>query len=83
MSVFDSETPIIAKIDEVAASQKTRLFDIYALGPLLLYASTRKTVLGPWTKRALFISGIMTIAYNWKKYRSIETDLKKAVADVS
>jgi hypothetical protein len=71
----------LAKIDELAASQKIRLFDIYALGPVLIYAATRKTPLGRWTKRTLFVAGIMTIVYNWKKYRTIDADLKKAVQD--
>jgi hypothetical protein len=79
MSVFDEG---LSKFDELAASQKVRLFDIYALGPALIYAATRKAPLGRWTKRTLFIAGVMTIVYNWKRYRSIKTDLEKAVANV-
>ncbi len=79
MSVFEST---LSKVDTLAAAQRVRLFDIYALGPVLLYASTRKAPLGRWTKRTLFIAGIMTIVYNWKKYRSMDADLKKAIQNV-
>lgn len=79
MSIFDSG---LSTMDTLAATQKVRLFDIYALGPILLYAATRKEKLGPWTKRTIFVAGVMTIVYNWKKYRTIEADLKTAVANV-
>lgn len=70
------------KIDELAASQKVRLFDIYALGPVLIYAATRKEKLGRWTKRSLFVAGVMTIVYNWHRYRTIKNDLTKALENV-
>lgn len=79
MSAFDSE---LTALDTLAASQKVRLFDVYALGPVLLYAATRKAPLGRWTKRALFTAGIMTIVYNWSKYRTIKQDLERAVNNV-
>lgn len=72
----------LQKIDELAAAQRVRLFDIYALGPVLLYAATRKQPLGRWTKRTLFVAGIMTIVYNWKKYRTIRQDVERAVQNV-
>ena len=79
MSVFDSS---VAEMDALAATQKVRLFDIYALGPVLLFAATRTKPLGRWTRRTLFVAGVMTIVYNWKKYRTVETDLKKAIQNV-
>lgn len=86
MSLFDSSLSTVdsglSTMDSLAASQKVRLFDIYALGPVLLYAATRKAPLGRWTKRTLFVAGIMTIVYNWKRYRTVEQDLKKAVQNV-
>jgi hypothetical protein len=74
MSVFDSA---MNEVDSLAATQKVRLFDVYALGPVLLYAATRKAPLGRWTKRTLFVAGVMTIVYNWKRYRTIKQDLEK------
>ncbi len=79
MSAIESS---LTDFDALAASQKVRLFDIYALGPVLLYAATRKAPLGRWTKRTLFVAGIMTIVYNWKRYRSIKTDFEKVVNNV-
>lgn len=69
-------------MDTLAAAQRVRLFDVYALGPVLLYAATRKAPLGRWTKRTLFVAGVMSIVYNWSKYRSISADLKKALPHV-
>ena len=73
---------VIETVDALAESQKVRLFDIYALGPFLLYAATRKAPLGRWTKRTLFVAGVMTIVYNWKRYRSLEATLKEAIQNV-
>lgn len=74
---------LINQFDDLAKSQKVRLFDIYALGPVMIYAATRKKPLGNWTRRALFVSGIMTIVYNWHKYRTIEKDLKANVSKLT
>ncbi len=68
---------VIEDVDALAAAQPKRKFDIYALGPLLLYAATRKERLGPWTKRAIFVAGCMTIVYNWKAYREASDVLKQ------
>ncbi len=76
MSAFDSA---LTEVDTLAASQKVRLFDVYALGPFLLYAATRKAPLGRWTKRTLFVAGVMSIVYHWNKYRSIKSDLANVV----
>lgn len=72
----------MSEMDSLAKAQKVRLFDIYALGPVLIYAATRKQPLGRWTKRTLFVAGIMTIVYNWSKYRTVKQDLAKAIKDV-
>lgn len=79
MSVFETA---LQEADALAAAQRVRLFDVYALGPVLLYAATRKAPLGRWTKRTLFVAGIMTIVYNWSKYRTMKTDLETAVKNV-
>lgn len=67
----------IENFDALAAAQPVRKFDIYALGPLMLYAATRKSKLGPWTRRSLFVAGCMTIVYNWKAYREASNVLKQ------
>lgn len=68
--------PILDQIDTLASEQPRRKFDIYALGPFMLYAATRKKALGPWARRTLFVAGIMTIVYNWKAYREAVDVLK-------
>lgn len=75
MSVYES-------FDTLAKTQKIRLFDIYFLGPFLLYAATRKGPLSKWSKRTLFVGGCMTVVYNWSKYRTVKEDLTKGLKDV-
>lgn len=75
MSVYDN-------FESLAKTQKVRLFDIYALGPFLLYAATRKSPLGRWTKRTMFVAGCMTMVYNWQKYKTLKQDLSEEVKRV-
>lgn len=58
-------------IEAAARDQKARAFDIYALGPLLIYASfaSGKGALGRWPRRALFTAGAFAILYNLGAYR--------------
>ena len=67
---------------ELANEQKVRVFDIYALGPLLIYAALQKKPLGTWTRRSLFVAGVFTLIYNYKKYQSLVPDLKKEIQNV-
>ncbi len=65
---------IMDSIDQLAAQQKTRAFDIYLLGPFLVWAAMQKKPLGYWTKKTLFVAGVMTVFYNWKAYRDAEKE---------
>ena len=49
-------------------TEQVRAFDIYVLGPFLVWAAFQGK-LGPWAKRALFVSGVMTTFYNLSAYR--------------
>ena len=71
---------ILARIESLAKSQKVRLFDIYALGPFLIYAALAKKP-GRWTRRMLLTSGIMTIAYNLGNYMNIKKELAERMAE--
>lgn len=73
---------IIDDMDQITKDQKVRAFDIYALGPFLIWASLQKKALGPWSRKTLFVAGAMTLVYNWKRYRTMNADLKKAISDV-
>lgn len=67
--------------DEVQAavvSVKPRAFDIYALGPLLIYTGLAGAKpLGRWPRRALFAAGCFTIIYNLKAYREAVAKVKE------
>ena len=74
---------LLVKTDELVKSQPVRLFDVYALGPLLIYAGMKgKSGLGHWTRRALFVSGVFTIAYNWQRYRNVKSEIEKRLEEI-
>ncbi len=77
MSSIDS---VLQSVDALAQEQKVRAFDVYALGPFLIYAATRKGPLGNWSRRTLFVAGCMTMIYNWNKYKTMKTDLQTALS---
>ncbi len=74
--------PLIEDLDSVAKTQKVRAFDIYALGPFLIWVSMRKKPLGRWTRRTLLVAGVMTVVYNWKRYRALEKAIAENKGDV-
>lgn len=65
----------LSDIDTLAKSQPVRLFDVYALGPFMMWYATKTPKMGRWPRRALFVSGFMTVLYNWQNYRNIKADL--------
>ncbi len=72
MSVLDT-------VDQLAKDQKVRTFDIYLLGPFLIWAAMQKKPLGYWTKKTLFVAGVMTVFYNWKAYRDAESEAQNVL----
>jgi len=63
-------------------SQPMRLFDIYALGPFLMWYAYKTRDMGRWPRRALFISGFMTILYNYDHYKNIKAEMEARLAEV-
>lgn len=64
----------LAELDNRLKSQEVRLFDMFALGPFMLWYAAKsggKGGMRPWPRRVLFVSGVMTIIYNWKNYQNI------------
>lgn len=66
-------------IEALLKSQKVRAFDIYALGPFMVWYSVKSKGVSPWAKRALFVSGIMTVVYNYQNYKKAQELLKAKV----
>jgi len=49
-----------------------RAFDIYFLGPFMVYfAMKARRPVGRWTRRMLFSAGIYMTLRNWQKYKSL------------
>lgn len=59
-------------LEDAIKSQPVRAFDIYALGPFLVWAAMQKKPLGKWTRRVLFTAGVYTVIYNWKNYMEVK-----------
>lgn len=68
--------PTFADIESLIKSQKVRAFDIYALGPFMMWYSVKSKGMGRWPRRALFISGFMTMLYNYENYKKVKTWLE-------
>lgn len=64
-------------IDALLKEQKVRAFDIYALGPFLIWYAMRSKSMGRWSRRTLFVAGVYTVIYNWKAYRALEAKAKE------
>ncbi len=62
------------------AAAKPRLFDVYVLGPLLIFAAFKaRAPLGKWTRRALFTAGVYGVLRNVDAYQKLLTPDPKAV----
>ena len=58
-------------VDALLRDQRERAFDIYALGPFLIWAGMQKRPLGKWSRRTLIAAGFMTLVYNWTRYKEL------------
>jgi len=61
--------------------QKVRAFDVYALGPFMIWYAWKSKGVGSWPRRALFISGVMTIYYNWENYKKVKAVLEAQLSN--
>lgn len=55
---------------EITKGQTVRLIDVFALGPFMVWAGTRRGSLPPWARFGLASAGVLTIVYNWIRYRA-------------
>lgn len=62
--------------ERLLKSQKVRAFDVYALGPFMMWYAVKSKGMGNWPRRALFISGFMTMVYNYENYKKVKTWLE-------
>lgn len=67
----------LAQFEADIAKIKPRAFDIYFLGPLMIYfAMQAKKPLGKWPRRVLFTAGVYTIYRNWQAYKALPRTVK-------
>lgn len=62
-------------LDTLLKSQQVRAFDIYILGPFMVWYAMKSKDMGRWPRRALFVSGIMTTVYNYQNYRKLQEEV--------
>lgn len=53
-------------------TQQVRLVDVFLLGPFMVFASTLIPKSHQGARLLLGLSGVLTVAYNWKNYRRIK-----------
>jgi hypothetical protein len=58
--------------DDRVKSQQIRLMDVFLLGPFMVFASTLIPKSHQGSRLLLAVSGVLTIAYNWRNHRRIE-----------
>lgn len=59
-------------------SMQPRPFDIYVLGPFMVwFAVASKKSMGRWPRRLLFTAGVYTIFRNWQAYRDFPQEIAK------
>lgn len=52
---------------QISKHQTIRLFDVFFIGPLMVYAGTQKKI-SPFVDNSLIALGICTIVYNGRNY---------------
>ena len=65
-----------AKAEEMGKAQTVRLYDVFLLGPFMMWAATQTKPLPRWAKATLFISGVATVVYNLHNYGRVEALLR-------
>lgn len=61
-----------AELDRTVKGQRMRLFDVFVLGPLMIYAATKLSKEHRVAAVALGFFGLTTIGYNAKNYIDVE-----------
>lgn len=56
-----------ATIKEISKSQTIRLADVFFIGPLMIYAGSKKKIT-PFVDNSLMVLGLLTMGYNGKNY---------------
>lgn len=60
-------------------AQYVRILDVFAIGPLMIYAGLKAESLPKWAKLGLIFFGVTTIGYNAMNYFSVSAERKERV----
>ena len=66
-------------VNEHEKTQLIRLADVFAIGPLMIYAGVKAEELPKSVRAALIATGIATVGYNGQNYLDNERDEQRAV----
>lgn len=77
-------TDFIKTIEGYIGETKTRTFDLYILGPFLIWYGIKSRGMPKIARRLLVTGGIYQIFYSWNKYRQLQKGALEALqpADV-
>lgn len=58
-------------------TQQVRIFDVLALGPLMIYGGVKGKELPGWARAALVTLGVTTIGYNGSNYMARKEEVRR------
>jgi len=58
-------------------AQQIRIFDVVALGPLMIYGGVKSKDLPGWARAALVTLGVTTIGYNGSNYMARKEEVRR------
>lgn len=68
-------------VNDVQKTQDIRLMDVFAIGPLMIWAGLSKKKLPPLVKNLMVVIGIGTIIYNFNNF-VVESKEKKSQGQI-
>ncbi len=71
----------MADVEEVGKTQGIRLLDVFAIGPVMIFAAYKGTTLPTWARVFLGLTGGATILYNGLNYVEQEKRLEEQADD--
>jgi len=76
-------TNYLDSIEKGLENVALRPFDMYVLGPFLIWYGLKSKSMPPLARKFVVTAGIWQLFYNWRKYREIPQNLTKLAQNFS
>lgn len=83
MAIAPKTLNAIEKLEDLLSEVKTRPFDMYILGPFLIWYGLRSKIMPKLARKLLISAGIWQLYYNWNKIRQLPEAIRGAPEQVS